>query len=145
VKYLIDTCVISELVKPRPNRAVVGWLRDCDEERLFLSVLTIGELQKGIARLPPSKRRTSLEMWVDQNLRDRFAERTLPVDVEVAERWGQLVADAERRGEPVPAIDSLIAATALTHGLTIITRNTDDMRRCGASVLDPWGRQARAS
>lgn len=136
--WLLDTCVISELAKPRPKTSVVDWMRECDEDELFLSVVTIGELEKGIARLPESSKRTTLEQWVRHELANRFAERLLSIDASTAARWGTLVGASEARGQPLPVIDSLIAASSLQHGLTVVTRNTDDLERCGARCFNPW-------
>jgi toxin FitB len=138
VSYLLDTCVISEMVKPRPARAVVSWLSGADEETLFLSVITLGELEKGIAKLADAKRSAKLAHWVRVDLADRFAGRTIPIDEAVATRWGTLAGESERRGVPLPVIDALLAASALCHGLTVVTRNTTDLERCGVRCLDPW-------
>jgi predicted nucleic acid-binding protein len=138
VKWLLDTCVISELVRPKPEPSVVEWVRHQQEEHLFLSVLTLGELCKGIQRLPDSHKRVHLENWLDRDLKVRFAGRWLAVDEEVAERWGLVTADAVRRGQGVPVLDGLIAATALVHGMTVVTRNTADIRSTGALFLNPW-------
>ena len=138
MKYLLDTCVVSELVRPKPDRAVVEWVRSQQEEHLFLSVLTLGELRKGIQRLPDSHKRVRLENWMDGELKLRFAGRWLPVDEEVAERWGLVTADAARHGAGVPVLDGLIAATALVHGMTVITRNTVDIHPTGALHMNPW-------
>lgn len=135
---LLDTCVLSEMVKPSPSRAVLGWLERQPEEQLYLSVLTFGEIQKGIAKLSDGRRRRMLQAWVDGDLRDRFFGRILDIDHAVASRWGLLVGSAERRGMRLPVIDSLIAATAITHGLAVATRNSEDMIRCGAEALNPW-------
>ena len=138
MKYLLDTCVVSELVRPRPDPSVVAWVRNQQEEHLFLSVLTLGELRKGIQRLPDSHKRVRLENWLDADLKLRFAGRWLPVDEEVAERWGLVTADAVRRGAVVPVLDGLIAATALVHGMTVVTRNTADIHSTGVLFLNPW-------
>lgn len=138
MRYLIDTCVISELVKKVPSKHVVEFVRELDEDRCYLSVLTLGELHKGIARLKDGKRKGGLQRWLDQDLRSRFEGQILPVDVEVAEKWGVVSAEAEGRGVSIPAVDGLIASTALVHGLTVITRNTSDMAPSGASLLNPW-------
>lgn len=138
MNYILDTCAISELVRPQPARAVVEWIRGQPEEHLYLSVLTLGELRKGVDRLATGRRRRQLEDWLDRDLRLRFAGRWLPVDEDVAERWGQLAAGAMARGAGLPVIDGLIAATALTHGLTVVTRNTADIAAAGAPVLNPW-------
>ena len=138
MSWLLDTCVISELVKPRPASSVVAWIRASPEDELFISVITLGELEKGIARLPPSARRTALEAWVRDDVADRFRGRVLEVDIAVARRWGALSGASDARGQPLPVVDSLIAATSLHHGLTVVTRNTDDLERCGARCLNPW-------
>jgi predicted nucleic acid-binding protein len=116
----------------------LAWVRETDEERMFLSVVTIGELRKGIARLPESQRRKKLETWVRRDLVGRFTGRILSIDLDVAERWGQLVGASERRGVRLPVIDSLIAATSLSHKLLIVTRNTRDFERCGGECHNPW-------
>jgi toxin FitB len=139
VSWLLDTCVVSELVRPRPKASVVSWVLERDEDELFLSVITIGELEKGIARLPVSPKRTALEQWVRRDLADRFRGRLLAIDSGVAARWGALVGASEARGQPLPVIDSLIAATSLQQDLTVVTRNTDDLERCGARCFNPWG------
>lgn len=138
MRYLLDTCVISELAKPRPNKKVAAWLDSCDEDAVFLSVLTIGEIQKGIAKLAKGKRRSNIQHWLDTELRSRFAERILPIDQEVALTWGLIQGEAERQGSPIPTIDGLLGATAIAHNLTIITRNEQDIRPTGARTLNPW-------
>jgi len=138
VNWLLDTCVVSELVRPKPKASVVSWVLERDEDELFLSVITIGELEKGIARLPDSPKRVALEQWVRRELADRFRDRLLAIDSGVAARWGALVGASEARGQPLPVIDSLIAATGVQHDLTVVTRNTDDLERCGARCFDPW-------
>ena len=138
MSWLLDTCVVSELVRPRPKASVVGWVLERDEDELFLSVITIGELEKGIARLPDSTKRVALEQWVRRELAERFRDRLLAVDSGVAARWGALVGASEARGQPLPVIDSLIAATSLQHDFTVVTRNTDDLERCGARCFNPW-------
>lgn len=135
---LLDTCVLSELARPRPDGGVLAWLDAADESVLYLSVVTLGELEKGIARLPVSARRRKIERWVRQDLAARFEGRLLDVDRAVAERWGAMSGESEGRGVPLPVIDALIAATALTHGLDVVTRNTSDLERCGARCINPW-------
>lgn len=138
MNYLLDTSAVSEVVKPQPDSAVIEWLTQADEEALFLSVLTIGELEKGIAKLTDGNRRTRLRTWVRRDLVTRFAGRLLPVDLQVADRWGALVGTSESKGLPLPVIDSLIAATCLVHGLTAVTRNRTDFERCGVECFSPW-------
>ena len=138
MSFLLDTSVISELVRPAPDNNVIEWLRGIDEASLHLSVLTIGEIEKGIAKLPASARREKLETWVRRDLADRFRERLLAIDSTVAATWGRLAGEAESRGEPLPVIDGLIAATCLAHDLTVVTRNVADFQRCGARCFNPW-------
>jgi predicted nucleic acid-binding protein len=138
VRYLLDTCVISEVTKPRPAARVLTWLDVQDELSLFLSVLTLGEIQKGIAKLPASRKRRQLQQWVEHELPRRFTGRILPVDHEVAMRWGLISGTAEHHGRPVPVLDGLLAATALVAGCTLVTRNTLHMEATGVPVVDPW-------
>jgi len=140
MSHLLDTSAVFEIVKPTPDSAFIEWLTQSDEETLFLSVLTIGELEKGIAKLTDGKRRTRLQSWVRRDLVARFAGRLLAVELQVAERWGALVGESERKGVPLPVIDSLIAATCLVHGLTAVTRNRTDFERCGVECFSPWSR-----
>ena len=138
MKYLLDTCVISELVQTKPSLQVIAWIDSQDEAALFLSALTIGELAKGVARLPQSKKRTRLQEWLANDIAQRFESRILPVEVSVALAWGELLGRTERAGVKLPVMDSLIAATAQHHGMTVVTRNTKDMERCKVAVLNPW-------
>ena len=138
MNWLLDTCVVSELIKPRPKASVVQWVGAQDEESLFLSVITLGEIEKGIARLREPAKRSSLERWVRSELADRFRGRLLPVDSSIAARWGAIAGAAEINGQPLPVIDCLIAATSLQHDLTVVTRNVEDFARCGARCLNPW-------
>lgn len=138
MNYLLDTCVISELVRPAPDARVLQWIDSVEENSLCLSVLTLGELEKGIARLPVSARRRNIERWVHEDLAGRFAGRMLAIDAAIAERWGQITGKSERNGRPLPVIDALLAATALVHGLSVSTRNTADFEACGARCLNPW-------
>jgi hypothetical protein len=136
--FLLDTCAISELVKPRPDENVVRWIDSIDERKLFISVLTVGELEKGIMKLPESPRKTDLREWLEHDLLERFSGKVLPVDAGVAIAWGRNQGEAERSGTKLPVIDSLLAATAAVHRLTIVTRNVADFARCGATVFNPW-------
>lgn len=138
MSWLLDTCVLSELVKPKPDAGLVAWVESSDEVRLYISVLSLGELAKGIARLPAGAKRNRLQNWLDRDLSERFSGRVLPIDQATALRWGELQARAEKRGCPMPVVDGLIAATAVLHDLTIVTRNGDDMVQSGARILDPW-------
>ncbi len=136
--FLLDTNVISELIKPQPDGNVLRWIAETDEELLFLSVLTIGEIRHGIEKLNPGKRRGKLESWLAMDLRLRFPERILGIDEGIAQRWGALSATAAKKGRPVPVIDGLLAATALHHNLMLVTRDGGDVRGTGIAVLDPW-------
>jgi len=138
VNYLVDTCVISEVVRKRPAPEVVSWLAAQDEDHLFMSVLSLEEQHKGIARPADSRRRRTLEAWVEGDLQRRFAGRIIPVDPGIAARWGRISGDAERAGRMIPVIDGLLAATALEHGLTLATRDTFHMEPAGVDLFDPW-------
>jgi len=137
VKYLLDTCVISELVKPAPNRKVVDWLNEVPSKALFLSVMTIGEIEKGLTKLPDSKKKVRLTVWLN-TLLNEYQERILPVDLMVAENWGVLQGNAEMAGAPMSSIDSLLAATTYTHNLTLVTRNESDFVPGITPIVNPW-------
>ena len=141
MKYLLDTCVISELVKKEPHPSVIRWMDAGDESNMYLSVLTLGELIKGITKLPDGDRREKLQSWVSNDLAQRFGPRLLEIDAEVSMAWGTLLGEAERRGEKLPVVDSLIAISANVHGLIVATRNVKDMERCQAKVFNPWESQ----
>lgn len=138
MSYLIDTCCISELVKKKPNANVVKWFADKDELSMYLSVITFGELRKGIERLPDSKKKKELNRWVKEDLKHRFKNRIFNLNMEEVNNWGEILATAENNGKPLPAIDSLIAATAQVHDLSVVTRNTRDMEGSGVEVINPW-------
>lgn len=138
MNYLLDTCVISELVKKQPNPKVVNWIDSVAESSLFLSVITIGEIQKGVEKLPPSNRKTSLRRWLNEQLPARFANRIVSIDTELMLVWGRLVARLDQQGNPMPAIDSLIAATALHSNFTLVTRNEEDFKHAGVLIFNPW-------
>lgn len=137
MKYLLDTCLISELVKPTPNKKVIKWLNDIPSTALFLSAITIGEIRKGLTKLPSSKKKETLTVWLNTLLRD-YKERIFSIDLIVAENWGVIQGNAEKTGMPMSSIDSLIAATAHTHNLTLVTRNEDDFVPSQISILNPW-------
>ncbi len=138
MKYLLDTCVISELIKPKPDKKVVAWISNCDEESLYLSVITIGEIQKGIIKVQDKTRRNAIQQWLDQDLRKRFAGRLLPIDEHVALAWGLVQDEAETAGKPIPTLDGLLGATALAHNLTVVTRNEKDFTQSDARIFNPW-------
>ena len=138
MRFLLDTCVISELAKRVPNGNVVAWLRAQDPESLYLSFVTIGELKKGIVKRNGDARALSLERWLNDDIISGFSDRLLPVDQMVALAWGQICGEAERLGVKRPVSDSLIAATALAHGMTVATRNVSDMAYTGVPVVNPF-------
>jgi len=136
---LIDTNVLSEYNRlGGPDQGVKRWLETTDRQTQFVSVITLAEIQKGIELLAHGKRRAALEDWLTKDLEAWFAGRVLPIDRKVAARWASLVALGSRTGRPLPTVDSLIAATALAHDLTIVTRNTRDFEGTGASMFNPW-------
>jgi len=136
--FLLDTNVISELLRPRPAVGVTRWLNSVDEQKLFLSALTIGEIQKGISLLQQSRRRDTLESWLKVDLPLRFGPRIISVNEATAIRWGRASADAQLRGTPLSAVDGLIASTALEYGLTLVTRNVKDFAGTGVALVNPW-------
>jgi toxin FitB len=136
--FLLDTNCIFELVRSQPEPCVMDWMRAADETLLYLSVLTLGEIRRGAASLPQSKKRTYLESWLESDLQVRFSERILAIDNAVADRRGWLTAQAEGKGRPLAAIDGLLAATALHHYLTIVSRNVSDFISTQVPVLNPW-------
>ena len=138
MSFLIDTCCISELVKKKPNPNVVKWFADQDELSMFLSVITFGELRKGIEKLPDSSKKKELNRWVKEDLKHRFKNRILSINLEEVNKWGEILAIAEKSGNPLPAIDSLIAATAQVHDLSVVTRNTQYLEGSEVEVINPW-------
>jgi predicted nucleic acid-binding protein len=135
--YLLDTCVISEAMKKRPDPDVMEWMRSVDEELMFISAVSIGEIRKGIAALGKTRRATFLLKWLVA-LEERYANRILAYNLTVAETWGDAVALAERNGHSRLVLDSLIAATARTDNMTLVTRNVADMEYMGVRILNPW-------
>lgn len=136
--FLLDTNCISELVRPEPEPRVMDWMEAADETMLYLSVLTLGEIRKGLAGLPQGRRRMRLETWLEVDLQTRFAGRIMPISAGVADRWGLLAAETKRQGKTVSIIDGLLAATALHHNLTVVSRNVSDFSNAQVSVLNPW-------
>ena len=138
MSYLLDTCLLSELPKTRPNAGVAAWIRATDESLYYVSVLTLGELRKGVAKLAGGQRKDAIQAWLEQDVIDRFQNRILSVDLEICMRWGRLSADSERLGQPRPVLDTLLASTALTNDLVLVTRNERDFMGTGARILNPW-------
>ena len=138
MNYLLDTCAISELAAKRPNQKIANWIDSIEEARLHLSVITIGEIRKGIEKLPDSPRRKALEEWLNEQLLVRFAGRIIPIDTGVMLAWGQLTGALETAGKTMSAIDSLIAASALHGSFSLVTRNEGDFEDAGVAVVNPW-------
>jgi len=141
MNYILDTNVISELVASQPDANVTRWIESIDPENVYLSVITVGELKKGIEKLPDSPRKTALEAWLINDLLVRFQDHLLPIDTSVMLTWGALVARMEALGKPMPTIDALIAAITLQSRYTLATRNVRDFEHAGISILNPWESQ----
>ncbi|MCP4398941.1 MAG: type II toxin-antitoxin system VapC family toxin [bacterium] len=137
MNYVLDTCIISEFIKPIPATSVVEWVATIPAEQLFLSVLTVGELKRGIMKLPESKKKAHLIAWFE-TLLTGYQDRIVPVDLAVAEAWGTLQAQAEAAGQKMAIIDGYIAATASAHQMMIVTRNEEDFTFCLQDVVNPW-------
>jgi predicted nucleic acid-binding protein len=136
--YLVDTNVPSELTRETPDARVASFLRNAGKESVFLSVMTIGEICKGIDMLPVSQKRNTLQSWLDVDVRSWFAGRILPVTESIAELWGHLAATAKLQGLTLPVVDGVIAATGLEHSLPLVTRNVNDFAGLGVVVVNPW-------
>jgi len=137
VRVLLDTCVLSELRHPKPHAGVRHAIETLNSEDLFVSVLSVGEIAKGIALLKDGQKKRTLQIWL-QTLERHYADRLLPIDLETSRIWGELTAAAQRAGQTVSASAGLIAATARRHGLYVMTRNTTDFEPCGVLLLNPW-------
>jgi toxin FitB len=138
LNYLLDTNVVSEWTKLRPDEGVINWLAETDEDRIFLSVITLAELRHGAQRLPAGARRVRLEQWLSHDLTQRFDARVLPVNEGIADTWGRLMAAAQGVGRQAGTMDALIAATASHHSMTLVTRNVTDFMVLGVLVANPW-------
>ena len=136
--FLLDTNIPSELTRPYPEPSVVQWLEEADDDLLYISVVTLGEILKGITTLPESKRRRKLQKWLTEILRPWFKGRILPVSAPIAERWGLIAGKCKLKGRPLKVEDGLIAATALENGLTVVTRNVKHFHGLGVTIVDPW-------
>ena len=143
MNYLLDTNVLSEATRAQPDARVAGWLSARPSRALFISVVSVAEILKGILLLPEGKKKRKLEGWLESDLLPAFAGRVLPLGEEEMREWAAVQADAEKSGRRLPVVDSLIAATARCHGLTIATRNIDDFRHCKIPVLNPWAEEKR--
>jgi tRNA(fMet)-specific endonuclease VapC len=138
LNYLLDTCVISELVSKRPAASVVHWIDSVDPDSIYLSVVTIGEIQKGIEKLRDIRRKETLTSWLHDELLVRFGDRLVALDLGALLQWGSLAGRLEKQGTPMPAVDSFIAATALHGHFVLVTRNEEDFIRSGVQLLNPW-------
>ena len=138
MNYLLDTNVVSEWTKPRPDPGVVTWLEETDEDRIFISVITLAELRHGVERLPSGARRKRLDAWLTDQLPLRFEQRIVAIDTEIADTCGRVIAHADAEGRPVGSMDAFLAATARQHDLTLVTRNVADFKALGIRLLNPW-------
>ena len=136
MSYLLDTNIICEVVKPKPTPCVLDWLNTIPAENVFLSVLTLGEIRKGIEKINDLKRREFIRHWLENDLPLYFSDRILSIDIKVADQWGRL--QSNLKGNVLPTIDGLLAATALTHQLRLVTRNQKDFTMCPLEVINPW-------
>ena len=135
MSYLLDTNVISEIARTRPDNNVIKWFQSVPDDSLHLSVLTLGEIRKGVEKIKENERKEKLRLWLEHDLLVWFANRILPINEQVADKWGRLQNHA---GRPIPAIDSLIAATALHYDLRLVTRNGQDFQHPGLEIINPW-------
>ena len=138
MNFLLDTCVISEALAKQPNPKVLAFVDSLDPENTYLSDITIGELFKGISKLPASYRKTELQAWLQAELLPRFDGKIVSLDVETWMTWGSLMARLESSGQLIPIVDSLIAAIVLTHNMTLVTRNVGDFEAAGIEIINPW-------
>jgi len=137
MSFLLDTNAVSEWTKPRPNPGLIGWMESTDEDRVFISVITLAELRYGVERLAAGARRRRLEAWLGHEVPLRFEGRILPVDANIAEAWGKAVSRSDAAGRPIGAMDAFLAATAEFHHLTLVTRDVSGFQLLKA-VLNPW-------
>lgn len=138
MSYLLDTCVLSELRRTTPDIGLVEWLERVSESTLYIPVTVLGEIQQGISQLAQGKKRNGLQLWLDQELVTRFSGRILHIDLETMREWGTLRGEGQKQGKPRPVVDCLIAATAIRHNLTLVTRNTSDFESLPLRLLNPW-------
>lgn len=138
MRLLLDTNVLSEVTRPRPDEGVLRWLHRLDEDRTFISIISIAEIRRGIALMDSGRKRDALDEWLVHDLPQRFESRIIPVEGPVALAWGDLMALAKRNGRGLASMDGLIAATAVAHQLAIATRNTKDFEGFGIGIIDPW-------
>ena len=138
MNLLLDTNVISESIKPHPNPGLMAWLSSVDEDRVYISVVTLAEIRYGVERLGPGTRRKRIEEWLQHDLLVRFEDRTLPIDEQIADLAGRFIARSEAAGRPLEAMDAFLAATAEAHRLTLVTRNQSDFEAILHTTFNPW-------
>lgn len=138
MNYLLDTCVLSEFTRRKPDEKVVRWMDAMDEEELFISVITLGEIQRGIEKLPDSHRKTALLTWMNEDLIARFGDRVLTIDVPSMLVWGTLTSRMDASGTPMGVMDSLLAASALSRNMVLATRNVKDFTGSNLRLVNPW-------
>ena len=138
MNYLLDTNVLSEPLRPNPNKIVLDWLEGVDEDRLYISVIKIAELSRGVALLPEGRKQDRLKAWLQGDLQDRFEGRLLDLDPKSAALWGELMAKAQREGRGLSPMDAFLAAIALTQAFILVSRNEKDFVRTGVTLLNPW-------
>ncbi|CAA6818819.1 MAG: Unknown protein [uncultured Thiotrichaceae bacterium] len=139
MKYLLDTCVISEVIKKSPNENVLSWLQAQDEDSLYLSVLTFGEIEKGIEKASDQSRKAKLKLWVEDDLKKRFEGRIIPIDMDIVTRWGSIQGLSELSGKTMPSIDGLIAVSGVAKNCIVVARNISDMEQSTAELFNSWG------
>ena len=138
MSFLLDTNVVSEWVKPRPHPGVITWLAEADEDRVFLSVVTLADLRHGVERMAAGSRRARLDVWLREELPLRFEKRVLSIDAAVADAWGKIVSRCQGQGRTIHAMDAFLAAAAEVHKLTLVTRNVSDFGPLGGELFNPW-------
>ena len=138
MRYLLDTCVISEIIKPQPYENVISWMRSTNEDSLYLSVLTFGEIEKDIEKALDATKKRRLKQWVEEDLKKRFDGRIIPVDLNISVKWGEVQGAAELLGKPMATIDGLIAVSGIVHNCIVVTRNTSDMEQSSVELFNPW-------
>jgi predicted nucleic acid-binding protein len=138
VSFLLDTTVVSEWMKPLPNAGVIRWLAEVDEDRVYLSVMTLAELRYGTERLSPGARKSRLDVWLSEELPLRFEGRLLIIEATIANAWGRVMSKCSAAGKPIGLMDAFFAATAEVHALTLVTRNVSDFATAGVPLFNPW-------
>lgn len=138
MSFLLDTNVLSEIRRPQPDQQVLSWLDQVDEDRTYLSIITIAEIARGVALMDEGRRKNELAQWLELDLPARFGDRILPVDTRIALIWGNLLASTRKEGIGLSVMDGWIAAAAIAHQLTLVTRNTKDFQKLSLTLIDPW-------